>query len=280
MIPVPILLYHSIAESATPDYQSWCVHPDTFDAHLQVVGDLGFTPMTVSEFIDARVAGVLPARPCLITFDDGRADFTQFAMPALRRHSMSATVYVVASHIDGTSAWLSMAGEDTQPMMGWSDLRSLGNAGIEVGAHSMSHVELDVVPPSRRRREIAHSRSMLREGLDTEVRSFAYPYGYHSAQVVAEVRAAGFESACAVKDRWSHSDEDHYALSRMFVWDTTTAEDLRQLLTSPPSGPPKDTPTARVLRVGWRGTRWARHRARRVFSPGAAASDDQSKFSK
>ena len=280
MIPVPILLYHSIAESATPNYQAWCVHPDTFDAHLQVVAELGFTPMTVSEFTDARATGVLPSRPCLITFDDGRADFTQFAMPALRRHAVSATVYVVASHVDGTSSWLPMVEERSQPMMSWSDLRSLGDVGIEVGAHSMSHVELDVVRPSRRRREIAQSRSLLRDRLDAEVRSFAYPYGYHSAQVVAEVRAAGFESACAVKDRWSHSDDDPFALSRLFVWDTTTADGLRKMLTSPPSGPPKDSPTARVLRVGWRGTRWARHRARRVFSPGAAASDDQSKFSK
>jgi peptidoglycan/xylan/chitin deacetylase (PgdA/CDA1 family) len=93
LIPVPILLYHSIADTAAPHYQPWCVHPDTFDDHLEVVAELDFTPMTVSEFTDARATGVLPPRPCLITFDDGRADFAQFAVPVLRRHSMSATMY-------------------------------------------------------------------------------------------------------------------------------------------------------------------------------------------
>ncbi len=262
--PVPILLYHSITETATAEYEQWCVHPERFDEHLRVVLDLGFTPMAVSEFVDARRKGRLPSRPCLITFDDGRADFARFALPILRQHSLPATMYVVAGHIDGTSAWLPMDAERAQPMMSWSDLRSLGDDGIEVGAHSVSHVELDVVSARRRHREIVGSRSILREGIDAPVRSFAYPYGYHHGRVVADVRAAGFDSACAVHDRWSHGDDDLFALSRLFVWDTTTADDLRRLLTSPPSTPPEHRATALLLRTGWRLTRWARHRGRHL----------------
>lgn len=158
-----------------------------------------FTPMPASEFADARRAGVIPQRPRLITFDDGRADFTQFALPTLQRHSMPATMYVVAGHVGGTSVWLPVDAERTQPMMGWSDRRSLADVGIEVGAHSVSHVELDVVAPRRRCLEIVDSRSLLREGPDVDVRSFAYPYGYHHGPVVDDVRAAGFDSACAAR---------------------------------------------------------------------------------
>lgn len=259
MTPVPILLYHSVATAASADYRPWCVHPEVFDAHLGVLDELEYTPLTVSGFVDARSTGTLPDKPCLITFDDGRADFVEGALPALVEHRVPATIYVVSGHVGGTSDWLPMPEERTQPMMGWDDLRALPALGVEVGAHSETHVELDIVSPRRLTSEVATSRHRLQEGLGTAIRTFAYPHGYHSARVRHAVRDAGFDSACAVKDRWSHVDEDRFALARMFVWDSTTADDLRRMLLDAPTATPGDVPVQRILRSGWRCARWVRH---------------------
>lgn len=259
MTPIPILLYHSVAPVASRDYARWCVHPDTFAAHLDVVAALGYTPLTVSDLVDARVAGTLPERPLAVTFDDGRADFAEHALPVLDAAAVASTLYVVTDRIGHTSRWLPMDGEEAAAMMTWDQVRAAAVAGVEIGSHSSTHVELDVVSRDRLATEIDRSRQRLADELGHAPRSFSYPHGYHSRAVVRAARAAGFDSACAVRDAWSSATDDRFALSRLFVWDSTTADDLRTLLTTPPTRPARPRP---VLRAGWRGARWARHRLR------------------
>lgn len=260
MQPVPILLYHSVSDTATAKYRVWTVTPRQLAEHLDVISDLGYTTLTVSEFLDRRTASTLPERPCVVTFDDGRADFVRGAVPVLLDRGAAATVYVVSGHVGGTSSWLPIAEERDQPMMTWSDLRDVVDAGIEVGAHSESHPELDVLASAPLVREIVDSRRRLTDRLGTPVRSFAYPHGYHSKRVVDVVRAAGFDGAVAVKDRWSHVDDDRFALARMFVWDTTSADDLRARLSDPEPRTGAAGHHEAVLRNGWRAARWLRHR--------------------
>jgi peptidoglycan/xylan/chitin deacetylase (PgdA/CDA1 family) len=264
MTAVPILLYHSIAPEASSEYRPWCVHPDDFDAHLTLIDELGMHAMTVSDFADARDADMLPARPCLVTFDDGRRDFAEHAVPILEAHQIPSTMYVVTDHIGGASSWLPIEAERDQPMMSWDEVRCVAGAGVEIGAHSRSHAELDVLDRDACLDEIVGSRSRLTAELGAAVRSFAYPHGYHSRSVVDAVRAAGFDSACAVNDRWCLPGDDRFALSRQFVWNTTTTDDLRVMLLAAPrtSGPvPACRSIARrTARIGWRAARRVRHR--------------------
>ncbi len=265
MTAVPILLYHSIAPDASPEYRPWCVRPHDFDAHLTLIDELGMHPMTVSDFVDARAAGTLPPQPCLVTFDDGRRDFSEHALPLLEAHQTPSTMYVVTNHIGGTSNWLPIDEERDQPMMSWDEVRHIDSAGVEVGAHSRSHAELDVLGREACVDEIAGSRDRLTDELGHAVRSFAYPHGYHSRSVIDAVEAAGFDSACAVNDRWCFTADDRFALSRQFVWNTTTNDDLRaMLLDAPPTNGPIRacrSVARRTARLGWRAARRVRHHA-------------------
>ena len=98
MTPVPILLYHSIDTTSSTEYRPWCVDPRAFSEHLDVVAQLGFTTLTVSDFVDRRRDATLPDKPCVITFDDGRADFIDEAMPVLEAHRVPATMFMVSGH--------------------------------------------------------------------------------------------------------------------------------------------------------------------------------------
>jgi peptidoglycan/xylan/chitin deacetylase (PgdA/CDA1 family) len=138
-------------------------------------------------------------------------------------------------------------------------VRAASAAGVEIGSHSSTHVELDVVPRDRLAGEIDASRRLLAAQLGAAPRSLSYPHGYHSRAVVQAARAAGFDSACAVRDAWSSTADNRFALSRMFVWNSTSVDDLRTMLLSPPDRPARPR---RLLRVGWRSARWARHRVR------------------
>lgn len=257
-IPIPILLYHSVGHTASPAYRRWCIDPSLFDEHLSALRSVGYDCLTVSGLIDAIDAGTMPQRPMLVTFDDGRADYADHAIPSLETHGISSTMYVVSSHVGGTSEWLGIPGESNQPMLTWQDLSDVSAAGHEIGSHSQTHPQLDVIGSARAAAEIVQSRRVLEHGLGTIVRSFAYPHGHHGRREIAAVREAGYDSSCAVADRWSWIGQDRYALSRLIVDGGTSTEDLMARLSATPS---VERRHHTLLRCGYRCVRWLRHRA-------------------
>jgi len=130
MNPIPVLLYHSVDERWTPEYRRWCITPGLFAEHLAVIDELGFTCLGVSELIDAVDRAALPPRPIAITFDDGRADFSEYAVPLLAERGLPATIYLVTGCIGGTSSWLPIEAERDQPMMSWADVTALASVGM------------------------------------------------------------------------------------------------------------------------------------------------------
>src|SRR6185503_5626374 len=136
---VPILLYHSIADEPSEFIAPYTVSPATFHRHLDAVAATGATTLTVSDFMAARAEGTLPARPVLVTFDDGYRDTLTVAAPALAERGMVATTYVTTGVVDGVSP-----GGD--PMMTWAQVDELAAMGHEIGAHSHTHPQLDTLP--------------------------------------------------------------------------------------------------------------------------------------
>jgi peptidoglycan/xylan/chitin deacetylase (PgdA/CDA1 family) len=75
------------------------VTPETFERHLAWLAE-SFRVLPLHE-ITSRLAQDLPLPPgaCAITFDDGWRDNHDFALPALERRSMPATIFVVTDRV-------------------------------------------------------------------------------------------------------------------------------------------------------------------------------------
>jgi len=132
VVPVPILLYHSITDDATPRYRRWTVSPAMFAAQLAYLHEHHYTPITVSQLVHAfSDTTQLPSRPIVLTFDDGLADFYTNALPILAKHHFRATLYITTGYVGGTSRWLAALGEGERPMLQWSQLSEIDAAGIE-----------------------------------------------------------------------------------------------------------------------------------------------------
>ncbi len=229
---VPILMYHSISQYATPNFKSFTVSPALFAEQMAYLYQHSYTPITVTQFINARdqEGPVLPERPVVLTFDDGFADFFTDAFPILKQYGFVATLYVPTAFINGTSRWLQREGEATRLMLTWNQLSEITTYGIECGAHSHSHLQLDVLPLSVATHEIVQSKEILEQHLGLKVSSFAYPFGYHTAALQRQVQAAGYTSACAVKFAMSSESTDPFALARLLVGTDTGVEAFAALL--------------------------------------------------
>lgn len=268
--PIPVLLYHGVAPTAAPGFQPWVMHPDRFAAHLDRIVERGHTPLTVSQMVDAhRGRRALPERPVVITFDDGLADFAEHAWPALRARDLTATLYVVAGAVGGRAEWLTDIGGAPPPMLTADQIRALDAEGCEIGAHSLTHPELDTLGRRAIDDEVGHSRRELSTILHHPVRSFAYPHGYHDRRVRAAVARAGYDSAAAVREAFSSRDDDTLALARITLLHDVTVDRLDAVLDGrghpvAPFPEPVRTKAWRVARrVGARDVVAAVGRARR-----------------
>ena len=236
---IPILMYHSISCSSNPRFQQFTVPPLVFAEQMAYLYNHQYTPITVTQLIQARSRNtfVLPERPVVLTFDDGFADFFTAALPVLQQYRFAATLYVATAFIGGTSRWLRYERETTCSMLTWEQLIEISASGVECGAHSHSHPQLDTLSSMAARDEVSQSRSILEDHLGQEVRSFAYPYGYHTSAIRRLVRATGYTSACAVRHTMSSETDDPFALARLMIHADTTIKEFAALLTGRSSSP-------------------------------------------
>jgi peptidoglycan/xylan/chitin deacetylase (PgdA/CDA1 family) len=217
--PTPILLYHSLSVEATDRYRRFAMAPKSFAEQMAHIAGRGNSVLSVGEFVAALgdPSGRMPARPLVMTFDDGFLDTFEVGSPILAEHGFHATVYVVTGSLGGSSTWLEGDGEGARRLMSPAQVRELDAAGIEIGPHGHRHVPLDTLSFAQAAQQIDTSKAVLEDILGHAVTTFAYPYGYHTNRIKAYLRACGFTSASGVKQALSHRDDDLFALARIVV---------------------------------------------------------------
>jgi peptidoglycan/xylan/chitin deacetylase (PgdA/CDA1 family) len=108
-------------------------------------------------------------------------------------------------------------------MMRSDQVRQLHRAGMQIGAHTVSHPILATLSKDEAKAEILQSKQALESLIEDRVGLFAYPNGVpgkdYSAETATLVQALGFD--CAVTTGWgvSQQDTDVYQLPRFTPWD-------------------------------------------------------------
>jgi peptidoglycan/xylan/chitin deacetylase (PgdA/CDA1 family) len=190
-IQIPILIYHYT--------------PSDFEAQLRALKSKGYNAVDMDQ-VDAALnkQGNLPAKPVVITFDDGYANQMQ-AYYLLQKYNMKATFYIIDGGLD--SKWCIGAGrrynDPVQPASGcgdaylsWDQVRMLDTSGlITIGSHTVNHINLAGLSTDQQWFEIEQGKLTLEAELGHSVRHFAYPYGGYNQTTIRLVRQAGFETA-------------------------------------------------------------------------------------
>jgi peptidoglycan/xylan/chitin deacetylase (PgdA/CDA1 family) len=247
---VPILLYHSISADPPEWIAPFSISPACFARHLDAIAASGRVPLTVSQYVDGLSGKcALPQSPVIITIDDGFADFAQNALPALVSRSMCSTLYVTTGALaDRADDWVLPPAD----MLQAADLPRLEAAGVEIGAHSHTHRQMDLLTESDVTTEVSRSATILESILGHRIRSFAYPHGYWTTRVRHQLASAGFDSACAVADAFSSDHDNYLALSRLMVRSDTGEHEVVSWMNG--SGA-RAVPRHRALAFGWRQRR-------------------------
>lgn len=221
---VPILMYHRIGVTgaSTPSAtRRLTVDPRTFARQMLWLHRNGFRTLTQQELYAGLVLGKrLPAKPVLITFDDGYDDLLRHALPVLERLRMRATAYVIT---DRCGDWRS-------PFLAWFELLQLERGGIEIGSHTVSHRDLRALSDHELTQELVDSRLALERRLRHPVRWLAYPFGGHDGRVVAAARRAGYLLAVTTVGGTRQAGARRLELRRLSITNDTGAEGLASML--------------------------------------------------
>ena len=108
------------------------------------------------------------------------------------------------------------------PMMTREMVRALGESGLDIGAHTVTHPILACVPAAEADAEIAGGKAELERIVGRDVSLFAYPNGVpatdYGPEHVRMVRAAGFEAAVTTSPGVATRECSVFELPRFTPW--------------------------------------------------------------
>jgi peptidoglycan/xylan/chitin deacetylase (PgdA/CDA1 family) len=214
--PVPILEYHVLgaAPAGAPYPELYVSRPD-FRRQVEWLDAHGYEAVTLDQVERAWYrGGTLPPKPVVISFDDGyRPQFT-FALPQLRKHGWAGVLNLKAEGSD----------------LYHSNVEAMIEAGWELAAHTIHHLDLTTLGATQLEEETAGARAILRREYGVPVRNFCYPSGRFDSTVIAAVKAAGYVGA-TTEIRGYASRDRPYELARFEILGSDgvagLAEDLR-----------------------------------------------------
>lgn len=228
---LPIIMYHSIVDNRAKagDY---VITPAVLEADFLYLAENGYEAISIVELVAfAKGEGALPAKPVLITFDDGHYNNYSYALPLLEKYDLRAVVSVVGSFTDAASA-LNEAPNNNYSCLTWAQIQALLDSGrIDIGNHSdnlhdpktrlgaikvsgesdaqflqMLHTDLELL------------QKKMEQNLDYSPVVLAYPFGKFSALTEELAKDMGFSVTLTCAERINvitkGQVEDLYGLGR------------------------------------------------------------------
>jgi peptidoglycan/xylan/chitin deacetylase (PgdA/CDA1 family) len=201
---VPILMYHYT--------------PTNFELQLQHLQVHGYHTITMEELGRHLYLGsVLPAKPVVLTFDDGFLD-QQKAFELLKRYQMKATFYLILGG-EGSHYCIGLARTNVtcgDEYLNWGQAKNLIDSGlVEIGAHTINHIDLPNASTEQQWQEIYESKTRLEDMYNIPITTFAYPYGRYSPATVDLVAKAGFLTAVTTQSGLEQSSSNRYTMPRV-----------------------------------------------------------------
>jgi peptidoglycan/xylan/chitin deacetylase (PgdA/CDA1 family) len=160
---------------------------ESFQQQLQAFARNGFKTISLSEAISGlKGEQAMPAKPLVLTFDDGYASVAEQAWEHLAHCGFTATVFLVTDYCGKTNYWPGQPRTMPEmPLLSWKQIEELSAGGCEFGAHTKDHSALPLLTKEAIAKQLSASRDAIRLRTGQSANTFAYPYGVTDAKTIA-----------------------------------------------------------------------------------------------
>ena len=212
---IPILMYHSIESMPkTTVMRSMHVPPRRFEFQMWMLKKLGYKALSIKKlkpYLDGSKQGKVVG----ITFDDGYQNNLIKAAPILMKYDFTATCYIVSESIGTSNTW-DLENKITQrPLMTENEIHEWLNLGMDIGAHTKTHIDLTRISKSRAQIEINECKINLEKKFQVPITDFCYPFGRYNEIVYNILKNSTYLSATSMHRGRAHAESNSYRLPRI-----------------------------------------------------------------
>lgn len=183
---VPTLMYHHIEDlgkAKTEGHAQLTVHTPYFKNQMQYLKDKGYTVVGMNDLVNFFDSGFkLPAKPILLTFDDGYIDFATDALPILKEFGYQATLFLPTGLAENGG------------YVSWSQVMDAANNHIYIANHTWSHHSVAASDAIVEREIQTADKALSDRGLNPG-KIFAYPYGNSHPYAINYLTTLGYKLA-------------------------------------------------------------------------------------
>jgi peptidoglycan/xylan/chitin deacetylase (PgdA/CDA1 family) len=202
---IPVLMYHSISDAGGP-WAELSVSPSSFSEQMKYLTKVGYQTVTLKDvYLHWTEKAPLPAKPIVLTFDDGYLDNYTNAFPIMQQEG----------HVGVMFPYLNKVG--TANSLTWEHLVEFSRAGWEIGNHSKTHMDLTLASQSQLDREITFANEAFEENVGIDIISFCYPAGRYNQEIIDFLIESPIVLAVTTNYGVATSEEDLYELSRVRI---------------------------------------------------------------
>lgn len=256
-VPIAVLFYHRVSDRHPND---WTIGCSDFARQLDWLQE-NFDVVSLAE-AQHRISTQECKRPTVaITFDDGYSDNGEFAIPELASRNLPATYFVATDFVRTGRSFPHDIQQDVPLAPNtFDELRSYESMGIEIGAHTRTHVDVGQISCERSLRdEIVGSIEDLKTWLGHDINYFAFPYGlpHNMSQMAVDVLTeVGVKGFCSAYGAWNwpgspgvhirriHADPGIERLRNWLTLDARKLDDRQQLPFEEPDSNPLELASA------------------------------------
>lgn len=198
---------------------NYSVYKDDFKKEIDKLIDDGAYFATLEEVQHFFKTKNFPDKCVWISFDDGDETTYKNAYPILKEKNIPFTVFVIAGQVGNKNF-------NNLELMNWDELNEMKDSGLaSFGSHTydmhyINSTKAEFLEPENYEEffnDIVKSKEVLKENLDINITSIAYPFGDASDQIAHLTSKAGFEYAFILAPHPIESNNDAYYLNRYMV---------------------------------------------------------------
>ena len=219
---IPVLLYHDLQLSYTPDKVATTITPQKFEEHIVTLLKNGYTPVSFEDVYNASLGLFsMPTNPVIISFDDGYDTNYKYAFPIIEKYKVKATIFVVAKTVGKVL--------ETSVHFGWNEAKTMQQSGlVSIQSHTYDHKDLSKLDAFELERELRLSKIAIEKNLGTECSVVAFPYGSCNQKVIDAAKRAGYVVTAQVGEKGINniSDAGSVPFKRITVYGAWTGSDV------------------------------------------------------
>ncbi len=233
---LPVVALHGIEPNPEGRYE---ISTGAFDFMLSTLKSYGYQTITFADLLNHLDKGKpLPAKPIIITSDDGYQNIYTYAFPILKNYGYKMTVFLITSYIgnDEGSRRLNEFDFDTKgvshrQMLTWPEVRAMSKYGIEFQSHSWSHGIITDMPIEQAEIELTQSKHDIEVNVGKPCFIIAWSHGRFSSEVISLLPKTGYRGAAAYDGRVNNiSNINLYEIGRVKIFAELPPQAYAQLL--------------------------------------------------